>query len=82
MKDGKPVASEAWTNPSLTSYFTTPVAVGKESIYLVTGTPPGYGGKRVPPRADLRCVAAATGKVLWEKEEVGRYHGRSTWNLS
>jgi outer membrane protein assembly factor BamB len=71
---GKPVASETWTNPSLTSYFTTPVAVGKDHLYLVTGTPPLYGGQRVPPRADLHCVEAGTGKVLWKKEKVGRYH--------
>jgi outer membrane protein assembly factor BamB len=73
-KDGKPAASEAWTNPTLTSYFTTPVAVGKEHLYLVTGTPPSYGGKRSPPRADLHCVEAATGKILWKREKVGRFH--------
>jgi outer membrane protein assembly factor BamB len=72
-KDGKLAVSEAWTNPQLTSYFTTPVAFGKEHLYLVTGTP-SYGGKRTPPRADLHCVEVATGKILWKREKVGRYH--------
>jgi outer membrane protein assembly factor BamB len=73
VKDGKPAMSEAWKNPRLTSYFTTPVAVGKH-LFLVTGAPPGFGGRRSPPRADLHCVEAATGKVLWKREKVGRYH--------
>jgi hypothetical protein len=72
-KDGKPAAGEAWTNPTLTSYFTTPVAVGKKHLYLVTGKL-AYGGRRAPPRADLHCVEAATGKILWKREKVGRYH--------
>jgi outer membrane protein assembly factor BamB len=73
-KDGKPAATEAWKSPSLTSYFTTPVAVGTEHLYLVTGTPPALGGVRTPPQADLHCVEAATGKALWKREKVGRYH--------
>ena len=73
-KDGKPAMTEAWKNPQLTSYFTTPVAVGKEHLYLVTGTPPGFGGRGTPPQASLHCVEVATGKVLWTHEKVGRYH--------
>jgi outer membrane protein assembly factor BamB len=73
-KDGKPAANEAWTNPQLTSYFTTPVAIGKDHLFLVTGTPPSYGGRRAPPQANLHCVEAATGKILWKHEKVGRYH--------
>jgi hypothetical protein len=73
-KDDQPAVSEAWKNPQLTSYFTTPVAVGTEHLYFVTGTPPGFGGTRTTPRADLHCVEVATGKVLWTHEKVGRYH--------
>jgi outer membrane protein assembly factor BamB len=73
-KDGKPAVTEAWKSPQLTSYFTTPVAFGKDYLYLVTGTPPGVGGPRTPPQADLHCVEAATGKELWKREKVGRYH--------
>jgi outer membrane protein assembly factor BamB len=74
-KEGRPAMTEAWTNPALTSYFTTPVAVGKDHLYLVTGTPPvPGGGYRTPPQANLHCVEAATGKALWKHEKVGRYH--------
>jgi outer membrane protein assembly factor BamB len=74
-KDGKPAMSEAWKNPQLTSYFTTPVAVGNEHLYFVTGTPPGLGGGGMrTPQADLHCVETATGKALWKHEKVGRYH--------
>jgi outer membrane protein assembly factor BamB len=73
-KDDRPAVSEAWKNPQLTSYFTTPVAVGTEHLYFVTGTPPGFGGPRTAPRADLHCVEVATGKVSWTHEKVGRYH--------
>lgn len=72
MKDDKPAATEAWKNPQLTSYFTTPIAVGKDHLYLVTGTPPGFG-KRMA-QADLHCVEVATGKVAWKQPQVGRYH--------
>jgi outer membrane protein assembly factor BamB len=72
-KDGKPAMSEAWTNPRLTSYFTTPVAVGTDHVYLVTGTTPNFL-KPTPPQADLHCVEAATGKTLWTRPKVGQYH--------
>src|SRR5262249_6287369 len=39
-KEGKPAAEPAWKNAQLTSYFATPVAVGTEHLYLVTGTNP------------------------------------------
>jgi outer membrane protein assembly factor BamB len=66
-KDGKPAVTEAWKNTALTCYFSTPVAVGKEHIYLVTGA-------LLAPQATLRCVEAATGKELWSKPKVGKYH--------
>jgi outer membrane protein assembly factor BamB len=69
-KDGKPAAQEAWKNPALTCYFSTPVAVGKEYLFLVTGTKP----PALSPQADLRCVEAATGKELWRHPKVGKYH--------
>jgi outer membrane protein assembly factor BamB len=67
-KDDKPTASEAWKNSALTCYFSTPVAVGKEHLYMVTGT------IIPPPSATLRCVDAKTGKELWSKSKVGKYH--------
>jgi outer membrane protein assembly factor BamB len=70
-KDGKPAVSEAWKNKELTSYFSTPVAIGAEHIYMVTGTIPGPFTK---PSADLHCIEAKTGKELWKKAKIGTYH--------
>jgi outer membrane protein assembly factor BamB len=70
-KDGKPAVEEAWKNKELTSYFTTPSAVGAKSIYLVTGATPGLFAK---PSADLHCIETKTGKDLWKKAKIGTYH--------
>jgi outer membrane protein assembly factor BamB len=71
-KEGKPAADKVWKKDDLTCYFSTPVPVGKEHIYLVTGTPPqGFGTK---PEATLHCIEAATGKGLWKRPKVGKYH--------
>jgi outer membrane protein assembly factor BamB len=70
-KDGEPAVKEAWKNAALTSYFSTPVPVGKEHIYMVTGTTPSPLTK---PAADLHCIEAKTGKSLWKKAKIGKYH--------
>ena len=67
-KDGKPTGKQAWKNPALTCYFSTPVAVGKEHVYLVTGSPPPFA------KAVLRCIEIKSGKELWKKDKVGTYH--------
>lgn len=77
MAGGK--VSEAWMNEKLNCYFSTPVAVGSEHLYMVTGTKPSLaalipGGKKMPNKADLHCVEASTGKILWTREKVGQYH--------
>jgi outer membrane protein assembly factor BamB len=71
--------SQLWMKPELNCYFSTPVAVGKEHLYVVTGMKPSLasllpGAKKVPPRADLHCVEVATGKILWTRPKVGEYH--------
>lgn len=71
-KDGKPAYQEAWKNPELNCYFSTPVSIGRDHLYLVTGTKPSVIPKK--PEATLRCVEAKTGKELWKKERVGQYH--------
>jgi len=68
---GKPTAEKAWTNVALTCYFSTPVTVGKDHIYVVTGSNP-LAFKI--PEAKLNCLDAATGKVLWTKPKIGKYH--------
>jgi outer membrane protein assembly factor BamB len=70
-KESKPAYKEEWKSPSLTSYFSTPVAVGTDTLYLVTGQLP-FPGKR--PSATLHCVDMKTGKSLWKKEKVGTFH--------
>jgi outer membrane protein assembly factor BamB len=67
-KDGKPAVSQSWKMGSLNCYFSTPVPVGKEHMYFVTG------GLLPPPMVTLRCVETATGKELWSKGNVGKYH--------
>src|SRR5262249_16169607 len=63
-KDGKPAYKEEWKNPELTCYFSTPVPVGNDQLYLVTGKiGPGFK----TPEAMLRCVDLATGKERWSK---------------
>lgn len=70
-QDDKPAVEEAWKNKELTSYFSTPVAIGTDHIYMVTGTTPGFFTK---PSADLHCIEAKTGKKLWTKAKIGTYH--------
>jgi len=74
-----PKVSQAWMKPELNCYFSTPVAVGKEHLYIVTGTKPNLaallpGGKKNPTQADLHCVEASTGNILWTRPKVGTYH--------
>jgi outer membrane protein assembly factor BamB len=64
-----PTSGEVWKNVDLTSYFSTPVAIGPY-VYLVTGTKP----PALRSQADLHCIEARTGKVLWKKPNVGKYH--------
>ncbi len=69
-KDGKPAVKQAWMKQELTCYFSTPVAVGKEHLYVVTGSDP----VAIIKRATLRCIEATTGKELWNRDKVGTYH--------
>jgi outer membrane protein assembly factor BamB len=69
-RDGKPDATKAWTNPDLTCYFSTPVPVGKDHVYLVTGTKP----PALVSESSLRCINRESGKELWRKKGVGTYH--------
>jgi outer membrane protein assembly factor BamB len=67
-KDGKTTATQVWKNPKLTCYFSTPIPVGKHA-YIVTGTL-----TLLSPTSTLHCIEIETGKVLWSKEKVGKYH--------
>ncbi len=70
-KDGKPEATQLWKNKDLTCYFSTPVPVGPDHIYMVTGNDP----LAIFHQATLHCIEAKTGKDLWSKPKVvGKYH--------
>jgi outer membrane protein assembly factor BamB len=73
-KDQKPAASEKWKNPALTCYFSTPVPIGADLLYMVIGEMDLNPFARKKPAASLRCVETRTGKELWKKENVGSYH--------
>ncbi|OWK35608.1 PQQ-like beta-propeller repeat protein [Fimbriiglobus ruber] len=66
---GEPAkVTTVWKDPTLTCYFSTPVAVGPH-LYMVNGA-----ATLTSPTITLRCVESATGKVLWSKSNVGKYH--------
>lgn len=64
--EGKPEA--AWKSSKLNCYFSTPVAAGKGHLYMLNGK------LSINPTITLRCVETATGKIKWERENVGKYH--------
>jgi outer membrane protein assembly factor BamB len=66
-KDDKPAAEQAWKNAALNCYFSTPVPVGKDHVYVVTGS-------ILRKQSSLHCVEMKTGKILWTKPKVGEYH--------
>jgi outer membrane protein assembly factor BamB len=67
-KDGKPAVEQLWRKRELNCYFSTPVAVGTDHLYMLNGI------LSITPSITLRCVEAKTGKVLWSKPKVGKYH--------
>ncbi len=68
VKPGEGTPATVWKDKRLTCYFSTPVVVGPH-LYMVNGA-----ATLSNPTIVLRCVEAATGKVLWTKEKVGKYH--------
>lgn len=67
-RDGRPGVEEVWRRPELTCYFSTPVAVRDNQVYMVTGL---IG---LQPSITLRCVEVTSGKTLWSKPRIGKYH--------
>ena len=67
-KDGQLAAIAAWKNPKLNCYFSTPALVGKDQLYMINGV------LSITPSITLRCVDPASGKVKWEKPNIGKYH--------
>jgi outer membrane protein assembly factor BamB len=72
LEDGKDRSEvqEIWKNPDLNCYFSTPVAVGAEYLYFVSGTkPPAFN-----IQSTLHCIETQTGKEIWKKSKIGKYH--------
>jgi outer membrane protein assembly factor BamB len=67
--DGKPAVKELWREPKLTCYFSTPVPAGDGLLFMITGAATIQN-----PSITLHCVEAATGKIKWSKEKIGKYH--------
>ena len=68
-KDGKLVAEQAWRNPKLTCYFSTPVEVASDHLYMITGV-----ASLTNASVTLHCVEIKTGNVTWSLPNVGKYH--------
>ena len=68
-RNGRPAAEQVWKNADLNCYFSTPVAVGKDHLYMIAGSK-----ELLRPSITLRCVEVATGKTLWSKSNIGKYH--------
>lgn len=66
--DGKFTAEKVWDNKALTCYFSTPVVVG-DHLFMVNGAATLRNAT-----ITLRCVEVKTGKMVWEKKNVGKYH--------
>ena len=68
VKPGDGTPATVWKQDKLTCYFSTPVVVGPH-LYMVNGA-----ATLTNPSIVLRCVEAKTGKTMWTKEKVGKYH--------
>ena len=68
-ENGRPSVKEVWREPKLTCYFSTPVAAGDGLLFMITGA-----ATLRNPSINLHCVEAATGKIKWTKEKIGKYH--------
>jgi outer membrane protein assembly factor BamB len=64
----KTTAEKLWQAKSISGYFSSGTAVGKDRLFLVTNQ------LKPVPRADLVCLDAASGKEIWRKDGVGYFH--------
>jgi outer membrane protein assembly factor BamB len=65
---GTGAPTKLWSSPQLNCYFSTPVAGPPDTLFMLNGK------LSINPTITLRAVDAPTGKVLWQKESVGKYH--------
>ncbi len=65
---GAAAPEKLWSSPQLNCYFSTPAAGPPDTLFMLNGK------LSINPSLTLRAVQASTGKVLWEKANVGKYH--------
>lgn len=66
---GTPAPEKLWASPQLNCYFSTPAfAQDGQTLFMLNGK------LSINPKITLRAVDAATGKVQWERPDVGKYH--------
>lgn len=58
--------AKVWAK-SLNCYFSTPIAIGNDSLYLVTGD-------LISKKAVLRNIDPKTGNERWSRKGVGQFH--------
>jgi outer membrane protein assembly factor BamB len=66
--NGTAEPAKLWANPKLNCYFSTPVLASPGVLVMLNGK------LSINPTITLRAVEPATGKVLWERPNVGKYH--------
>ena len=58
-----------WMSPQLNCYFSTPAFLSSpDTLFMLNGK------LSITPSITLRAVEAKSGKVLWERPNVGKYH--------
>ncbi|CAN5378264.1 PQQ-like beta-propeller repeat protein [soil metagenome] len=67
-EEGKATAAKVWQDKDVQGYFSSGVAQGDDSLFLVANQ------LKPLPRADLCCLDLKTGKELWKEKGVGYFH--------
>jgi outer membrane protein assembly factor BamB len=66
---GAAAPTKLWASPQLNCYFSTPAASPSgDTLFMLNGK------LSINPSITLRAVEPGSGKVLWEKPNVGKYH--------
>ena len=69
LKLGGAAPEKLWASKQLNCYFSTPAAAkDNKTLFMLNGK------LSINPTITLRAVDAASGKVQWEKGNVGKYH--------
>jgi outer membrane protein assembly factor BamB len=66
--DGAGTPTKLWAAPQLNCYFSTPAAGPPDTLFMLNGK------LSINPTLSLRAVDSTSGKVLWQKPNVGKYH--------